>query len=1475
MNMILRALGRAALALATCGAVAASAQNAQTVPGAPPAAVNTDPARAQVTLPEPANPALPTLFLIGDSTVRNGRDDGQGKGAEGQWGWGNPIATYFEPGKINVVNRAVGGLSSRTYISSGHWQRTLALVRQGDVVVMQFGHNDSGMINDTSRARGTIKGIGDESQEIDNLLTKGPETVHSYGWYLRRYVADIRAKGATPIICSPIPHKSWGPDGKVVRGRGDYAGWAADVARQEHVGFIDLNEQVARKYDELGRDQVMKLFPMVTPDEHTHTNLAGAELNARAVMAGIKALRAPVLVAAMSARARDVVQAEDERPVVDAARVKADQPRDPALPSIFIVGDSTVRSGGTNGAIGWGERIAPYFDAAKVNVVNHAIGGRSSRTFYTEGRWDKVLAQMKAGDVVLIQFGHNDGGRIGDPAMKGRASGKGTGPETVEDTKADGSKEQVHTFGWYMAKYVADAKARGASVVLLSPVPHKDAWEQGRDFANFAQWDAEVAQAGGAQFADLTMVISEAYRQAGAATVQGFFSDARTHTNDAGAQFNAQRVVGALKALPGNPVAAYLSGQGQAVPPAAASSQAGASLPEAVDGTVALRWLGDSAPALQAGVSWGVPWPRGSVSRDQVFTLKSADGKSLPLQSWPLAYWPDGTLKWTGFATVAAANAVGPLQLVAARGPITGAADGAPVITIAQKNGIIDIDTGAVKARVRTSGSNLIDSLSIAGREVARAGQLVVLSQNGTDVNEGPAPRREKFIGQIRKVVVEQSGPVRAVLKIDGVHQARTGSRAWLPFTVRLYFYAGQESIRMVHTMIYDGNQERDFIRGVGLSFAVPMREQSYNRHVRFSGQDGGLWAEPIQPGAGNAAQVAGERIDGGRFYAASDSEQYAIWSDYKLTQPTPDGFTIQKRTNAQSSWVFSGAGKRASGLAFVGDTSGGLAVSIKDFWQSYPSGLEVTGAAKDTAQLTAWLWSPDAAAMDMRHYATRAHGLTATYEDVQAGMSKAYGVARTSELTIYPTGGVPAKAATVAMAKAGEQQPLLAASPAYIHASGVLGVWSLPDHSTPLKAAMEQRLDSMLAFYKQQVDERYWYGFWYYGDFIHSYNNAGHVWYYDYGGHAWDNTELGTPLWLWTSFLRTGRADVFRMAEALTRNTSETNVYHIGPMAGLGSRHNVVKWGDGAKEARISQSAHWRPYYYLTTDERTGDIMREQLKSDLAAMKHDPMRLAQPVLPQDPKYPGRIRIGPDWFVLAGNWMTEWERSGDPVWRDRINAGVDAILAMPYWLRSGVRNGLNPNLGGAKIGPLKGGGSMTVGYDPASGKLFPIPDPVEHKQVPVNYNLATIQGGAQVMFELVPLLGREDWSRAWLQYSRLGGAPAEVLDKDRVTGIEGANAEFVESAQGGPRLAAYAYAQTRNPAYAKRAVAALARYRGADQRLVGGADSLNPVHEAAGVSTNDAAQSGLSIIEILALCGDALPNELPPVEAPPARRAGQ
>ena len=258
--------------------------------------------------------------------------------------------------------------------------------------------------------------------------------------------------------------------------------------------------------------------------------------------------------------------AEDERPVVDASKVAAEKIADRALPTFHIIGDSTVRSGGGGAGLwGWGERIKPFFDTNKINVVNHAIGGRSARMFYTDGHWEKTIATIKPGDFLIAQFGHNDGGRIGDPASKGRADGKGIGDETVEDTKPDGTKELVHTFGWYMAKFVTDAKAKGATAIICSPIPHKQRWENGRDFTNIADWDEQVAKNNGALYFDLTMVIIDAYKKEGADKVATFFADKGTHTSDSGAQFNAARVIAGLKSLPANPLENFFSEKGKAV----------------------------------------------------------------------------------------------------------------------------------------------------------------------------------------------------------------------------------------------------------------------------------------------------------------------------------------------------------------------------------------------------------------------------------------------------------------------------------------------------------------------------------------------------------------------------------------------------------------------------------------------------------------------------------------------------------------------------------------------------------------------------------------------------------------------------------------------------------------------------------------------------------------------------------------------
>jgi lysophospholipase L1-like esterase len=248
--------------------------------------------RAHTSQSGAPSPALPTLFLIGDSTVRNGRGDG----ANGQWGWGEPIADYFDSGKIKVVNSAIGGRSSRTYMTDGHWDAVLGRLKPGDFVMMQFGHNDGGEINDTSRARGSLRGTGPETQEIDNLLTRQHEVVHTFGWYLRKFITDTRAKGATAIVCSLIPRKIW-KDGKIVRALDSYAGWAAEVARSEQAAFVDLNEIIARKYDQLGPEKVEPLFA----DPHTHTSLAGAELNAACVVEGLRALKVNPLAAYLRA----------------------------------------------------------------------------------------------------------------------------------------------------------------------------------------------------------------------------------------------------------------------------------------------------------------------------------------------------------------------------------------------------------------------------------------------------------------------------------------------------------------------------------------------------------------------------------------------------------------------------------------------------------------------------------------------------------------------------------------------------------------------------------------------------------------------------------------------------------------------------------------------------------------------------------------------------------------------------------------------------------------------------------------------------------------------------------------------------------------------------------------------------------------------------------------------------------------------
>jgi rhamnogalacturonan acetylesterase len=220
----------------------------------------------------------PTLYLIGDSTVRNTNTP--------QVGWGAALPAYFDTTRIHIVNNAMAGRSTRTFISEGRWDKTIAAIKPGDFLIMQFGHNE-GSVPDTTKAgrRGVLRGTGPETKSL--VWPDGhPETVNTYGWYLRKFIREAKAKGATPVVCSMIPRNEW-KDGKVIRANQDFGKWAAEVAQQEGVAFIDLNEITAREYDKLGPEEVKKFFP----GDHTHTNAAGAQLNAESVVDGIRATK--------------------------------------------------------------------------------------------------------------------------------------------------------------------------------------------------------------------------------------------------------------------------------------------------------------------------------------------------------------------------------------------------------------------------------------------------------------------------------------------------------------------------------------------------------------------------------------------------------------------------------------------------------------------------------------------------------------------------------------------------------------------------------------------------------------------------------------------------------------------------------------------------------------------------------------------------------------------------------------------------------------------------------------------------------------------------------------------------------------------------------------------------------------------------------------------------------------------------------
>ena len=503
----------------------------------------------------------PVLFLIGNSTMRTGT---LGNGNNGQWGWGYYAHEYFDPTKITVENQALGGMSSRTFYNK-LWEPIRQAIRPGDWVIISIGHNDNGPY-DSGRARASIPGVGNDTLNVTIKETGEKETVYTYGGYMRKYINDVRAQGGNPILMSLTPRNAYDDKGKIVRK--PHTQWLIQIAAEEGVPFVDLNEISGQKLDTYGKWKTDYHFFL----DKIHTSRFGAMMNARSAAEGLMASHNPALNP-LKAMMRNV-----QLPTYNLTRTEG-------KPVVFITGDSTVKNADKDpdGMWGWGAVANTIFDEAKIDIVNAAMAGRSCRSYLNEGRWERVYNSLKPGDFVLIQFGHNDISPIDKPKYRGaiattkdtchvyrmQAAKEDLSKQNVIDQKLKantqvGSYEVVYSFGWYLKKFIQDVREKGATPILVSLTPRNE-WPNGkieRRNDTYGKWYREVAAETGCEFVDLHNITADFLdKKCGKKEkAMKYFNHDHTHTSLLGAKTNAQSIAKGLRDNK-SPLANYLRGK--------------------------------------------------------------------------------------------------------------------------------------------------------------------------------------------------------------------------------------------------------------------------------------------------------------------------------------------------------------------------------------------------------------------------------------------------------------------------------------------------------------------------------------------------------------------------------------------------------------------------------------------------------------------------------------------------------------------------------------------------------------------------------------------------------------------------------------------------------------------------------------------------------------------------------------------------
>lgn len=631
-------------------------------------------------------------------------------------------------------------------------------------------------------------------------------------------------------------------------------------------------------------------------------------------------------------------------------------------------------------------------------------------------------------------------------------------------------------------------------------------------------------------------------------------------------------------------------------------------------------WLASLPLGTSEGyVVSGVPFPQGTFASKDVVRVK-LDGKEVPVQSDPIGFWPDGSIKWSVLTfplNPESLKQAGEEELMSRVMQLT-LRDGSKrpvevifgqslepavaqtVLSAHAEEESIEVSTGVLTVRF-SKGENWLQSIRLQGRELLdqespKAPAFVHYlraDENVVSGNRQIAGELDTSFLKVESLTLEETGPLRAVVKLEGVATGKEPTRIILRFQL----FAGSGMLHCMHTAEFLFQDPRTtYLSEMGL--VLPIAFDPETGTVETALEDEILKV----PYKGTVA------------LHQSNYNHYRVWKSENQTQETL------------------ATGAHTQGWIRVTDQNTSLTVGIRSMWQLFPKELKVDA---DQHLMTIGLWPASSHPMDVRRYSNyphRSQGESVT--DNNKWVTESYypndpfvGVSRSHEVYLNFESPDSGSAEVSASQNADFQsRPLVYAGADWYQST----LASIPEAPVEKFAPAYENLHNLRDFLLFHQKHYRWYGFWHFGDVQHHFRGGyGWIfspeallarlndpelakkkrpdrserildyftqndWAFDNGRWGWTNTE-GLPNWmLQRDYLRTGDRDVFFAAEALARHSRDVVVRHDGKWFGTGTRHGVQHWSDGNHEERQTTATEYKLHYFLTGDHRTRDVIQK-----------------------------------------------------------------------------------------------------------------------------------------------------------------------------------------------------------------------------------------------------------------------------------------